>query len=97
MTSGPEPEHLDHRHRDTLRQIFVHPTSHNIEWHAVLSLVEAVGTVDVGNDGEVEIRVGGAREFFERPAGKDVDEQVVMDLRRLLTAGGYGPATAGPA
>jgi hypothetical protein len=38
MTSGPEQEHLDHRHRDTLHQIFQHPTSHNIEWHAVLSL-----------------------------------------------------------
>ena len=55
MTS-PEPEHLDGRHRDTLRRIFEHPTSHNIEWHEVTSLLDAVGTVTVhGNRVTVQI------------------------------------------
>ena len=35
--SSPEPEHLSNHHRNTLRQIFQHPASHNIEWHAVVS------------------------------------------------------------
>ncbi|HEY2077151.1 MAG TPA: hypothetical protein VGH53_12535 [Streptosporangiaceae bacterium] len=91
MTS-PEPAHLDSRHRDTLRQIFEHPTSHNIEWRAVMSLLEAVGTVTVRHDGKVSVKIGPELEFLEPPAGKDVDDQMVVDLRRMLTGAGYRPA-----
>jgi hypothetical protein len=92
MTSQAEPEHLDHRHRDTLRQIFQHPTSHNIEWRAVMSLLEAVGTVTVHHDGKVAVKIGPEQEFLEPPAGKDIDAQMVVDLRRMLSQAGYGPA-----
>ena len=88
--STPQPEHLDSRHRDTLRQIFEHPVSHNIEWHAVISLLEAVGTVDVRHDGKVSVRVGSEAAFLEPPAGKDIDAQTVVDLRRMLSQAGYG-------
>ncbi len=91
MTS-PEPERLDGRHRDTLRRIFEHPTSHNIEWHEVMSLLEAVGTVNVHHDGKVAVEVGPEREFLEPPAGKDVDDQMVVDLRRMLRGAGYSPS-----
>jgi hypothetical protein len=90
--TAPGTEHLDGRHRDTLRQIFEHPTSHNIEWHAVLSLLEAVGTVTVHHDGKVAVKLGPELEFLVPPAGKDIDEQMVVDLRRMLTAAGYRPA-----
>ena len=92
MTSPPQPEHLNNRHRDTLSQIFRHPVSHNIEWRAVLSLLEAVGTVVVGHDGKAEVTVGPAREFLDPPRGKDVDAQMVLDLRRMLTSAGYRPS-----
>jgi hypothetical protein len=91
MTS-PEPEHLDNRHRDTLRQIFEHPASHNIEWRAVMSLLEVVGTVTVRHDGKVAVKVGPEQEFLEPPAGKDIDTQMVVDLRRMLGGAGYGPS-----
>jgi hypothetical protein len=91
MTSSPEPAHLDNRHRNTLRQIFAHPVSHNIEWHAVASLLEAIGTVDVHHDGKVTVHVGSEREILEPPAHKDIDEQMVLDLRRMLTQAGYKP------
>jgi len=90
MTS--EPEHLDNRHRDTLRQIFEHPTSHNIEWRAVLSLLEAVGTVTVRHDGKVAVKLGPELEFLDPPAGKAVDTQMVVDLRRMLSSAGYRPS-----
>jgi len=90
--SSPGTEHLDGRHRDTLRQIFEHPTSHNIEWREVMSLLEAVGTVTVRHDGKVAVKIGSAQEFLEAPAGKDVDDQMVVDLRRMLTSAGYRPA-----
>jgi hypothetical protein len=89
--TSPGPEHLDNRHRDTLRRIFEHPTSHNIEWRAVLSLLEAVGEASVRHDGKVAVKVGSEREFLEPPAGKDVDAQMVVDLRRMLTGAGYAP------
>ena len=92
MSSSPEPQHLDNRHRNTLRQIFQHPTSHNIEWHAVTSLLEAVGTVEVRHDGKVDVRVGSERAFLEPPADKDVDAQMVLDLRQMLSRAGYGPS-----
>ena len=89
MTS-PGSEHLDSRHKDTLRQIFEHPTSHNIEWRAVLSLLESIGTVTERHDGKVEAKVGTDLEFFVPPAGKDIDVQMVVDLRRMLTSAGFG-------
>jgi len=89
--AAAEPAHLGHRHRDTLRQIFQHPVSHNIEWHAVMSLLEAVGTVTVRHDGKVAVSLGPEREFLDPPAGKDIDTQMVIDLRRMLNNAGYGP------
>jgi hypothetical protein len=90
--TSPGPEHLDSRHRDTLRQIFEHPTSHNIEWRAVMSLLEAVGTVTVRHDGKVAVKIRAEQEVLVPPAGKDADAQMVVDLRRMLTAAGYRPA-----
>jgi Bacterial archaeo-eukaryotic release factor family 2 len=89
--AAAEPEHLSNRHRDTLRQIFRHPVSHNIEWHAVLSLLEAVGEVTVRHDGKVAVRLGAELEFLDPPAGKDIDTQMVIDLRRMLNNAGYAP------
>ena len=87
----PTPEHLDGRHRDTLQQIFEHPTSHNIEWHAVTSLLEAIGTVTVRHDRKLAVKVGDEQEFLDPPAGKDIDDQMVIDLRRMLASAGHDP------
>jgi hypothetical protein len=85
-----EPQHLNNHHRDTLRQIFEHPTSHNIEWKDVVSLLGAVGTVTERHDGKLEVRLGGHNEFIEPPSGKDIDTQTVVDLRTMLRAAGFG-------
>jgi hypothetical protein len=86
-----EPEHLSNHHRNTLRQIFQHPVSHNIEWRSVLSLLEAVGSVEENHDGKATITVGSSTEYFDPPTHKDIDAQMVVDLRRMLTNAGYGP------
>ena len=70
-------------------QIFQHPTSHNIEWHDVLSLLGATGTVEQKHDGKYEVRLGDDVEFITKPKHKDIDVQQVVDLRRILTAAGY--------
>jgi thiamine biosynthesis lipoprotein ApbE len=87
--------HLSNHHHDTIEKIFSHPASSNIEWRQVLSLLEAVGTVDEQPDGKFEVTVGPETEVFSVPHGKDVDTQMVVDLRRMLTQGGYAPG--GPA
>jgi len=96
MSSSPESQpmdnqHLDNHHRNTLRQIFQHPASHNIEWHAVTSLLAAVGTVAGHHDGKVTVKVGSQTQIFDPPVGKDIDVQMVVDLRHLLSEAGYGP------
>jgi hypothetical protein len=92
MTSPAQPEHLNNRHRDTLRQIFGYPVSHNVEWRAVLSLLEAVGTVTVRHDGKVAVVIGPDRQVLDPPPGKDIDAQMVTDLRRMLNDAGYRPS-----
>ena len=88
-TTPDSADHLSGRHRDTLAQIFAHPVSHNIEWHAVVSLLEAVGTVTTRHDGKLEVKIGSEQEFLDPPKGKDIDAQLVVDLRRMLTNAGY--------
>jgi hypothetical protein len=89
MTS-PGPVHLNNHHRNTLRQLFEHPVSHNIEWHSVVSLLEAVGTVTTHHDGKVTVTVGSQSVVLTPPAGKDADARTVTDLRGMLAAAGYG-------
>ena len=72
--------------------IFSHPASRNIEWRQVLSLLEAIGTVSVKHDGKVEVTVGPEAEVWHAPHGKDVDVQMVVDLRRMLKQAGFAPS-----
>ncbi len=90
-----DPVHLSNHHRTTLRQLFEHPVSHNIEWRAVLSLLEAIGSVAEHRAGKVAVTVGAQTEFFETARQKDLDAQEVVDLRRLLSSAGYAPGDAG--
>jgi hypothetical protein len=66
------------------------PTSYNIEWHDVLSLLEATGTVEQEHDGKYLVRHGEEVEVITKPKHKDIDVQQVVDLRRIFTAAGYG-------
>lgn len=56
-----------------------------------MSLLEAIGTVTPGHGGKVAVKVGPELEFLVPPAGKDIDDQMVTDLRHMLTNAGYGP------
>ena len=81
---------LNNRHRDTLDKIFRHPASGNVDWRHVVSLLEAIGAVE--EDGaNVKVTLGGETEMLRRPRGKDVDTQMVVDLRRMLTEAGLAP------
>ena len=92
MTSASGPSDLSGHHRSTLRKIFQHPTSHNIEWHDVVSLLESIGSVTPHHDGRVAATVGSGTAFFDVPTHKDVDVSTIVGLRRLLAEAGYGIA-----
>jgi hypothetical protein len=83
---------LNNRHQDTLERILRHPASGNIEWRQVTALLEAVGAVMEERDGNLEVTLGGETEVIHRPHGKDVDEQMIVDLRRMLTRAGFTAA-----
>jgi hypothetical protein len=85
------PDHLNSHQRDTMAHIFRHPLSHNIEWHSVLSLLEAVATVQETHRGNYLVTIGDESETFERRRHKDIDAEQVASLRRLLRKAGYGP------
>lgn len=93
--SARDPQHLSPNHRDTLLQIFQHPTSHNIDWRAVLSLLEAVGEVEERKGGTVQVTLGDESELLVPPKHKDVDVEQVVDLRRMLTSAGYADVVKG--
>jgi hypothetical protein len=89
-----EAEHLNSHQRDTMAQIFNHPLSHNIEWHAVLSLLNSVATVQETHKGHMLVTLGDESETFDPHGHKDIDADQLTNLRRLLRKGGYGPDEA---
>ena len=86
------PTDLDHRHRDTVKKIFSH-SSGNVEWREVLSLLDAIGATRKEHNGKLKVTLGGETEVFAPPHGKDIDEQTLVDLRRMLTQAGFTPET----
>jgi len=94
MSSPSRPEHLSGHHRDTLLQIFQQQTNHNVEWHDVVSLLEAVGSIEQQHDDMFLFRIGPETEVLTRPKEKDIDGQQLVDLRRILKDAGYDTVVA---
>ena len=90
-TVAATAEDLNSHQRDTLAHIFRHPTSHNIEWHAVISLLRAVGTVQETHTGRLLVTVGGVAETYDHQRHKDIDAGQLATLRRQLRKAGLGP------
>ncbi len=88
MAKGDE---LDAHHRATVEKIFNHPVSHNIQWHDVLSLLQRVATVSEDHDGRFAVTLGSETETFDAPRHHDINEQQVIDLRRMLKGAGITP------
>ena len=82
---------LDAEHRNTVEQIFARPSSSNLEWRRVRSLLNDVATVTEEHNGKLRVTLGGETEVLEPPRGKDVDTQMLVDLRRMLRLAGIAP------
>ncbi len=88
--------HVSSHHRKTIEKIFHHPAGGNIEWRQVLSMLEDLGTVTHEHNGKFSVALGPETEVFEAPPGKDIHEQLTVDLRRMLSQAGYGPEGGKP-
>jgi hypothetical protein len=90
----PTP-HLNGKHETTLRTIFQHPVSHNLDWRQVVRLLSHLGTVDERPDGRLTARINDQEAVLHRPRHKDlnnVDE--VMLIRHFLERAGVTPPPA---
>jgi hypothetical protein len=75
-------------HQTTLEKILRHPASGNIEWRQVRSLLDAVGATTEEHNGKVKVTLGGETEVLQPPRGKDIDTQMIVDLRRMFKRAG---------
>ena len=82
---------LNGHHRATVEKIFQHPVSHNIEWHDVISLLRNVAEVTEEHDGRFKVTIGGETETLDAPSKHSLNEQMVVDLRRMLKGAGISP------
>lgn len=84
-------EHLNNHHRDTLDKILRHPSSGNVEWKDVVSLLDTVAETTREHNGKYEVTLAGQTDHLTVPRGKDIDEQTLVDLRAMLRRAGYEP------
>lgn len=80
-------EHVNHHHRDTIETLFAHPTSRNIKWVDITSLLKSLGEVDDTTHGRLRVKLGDIVEGFEIH-DKDATVEQVSDLRRMLREAG---------
>jgi hypothetical protein len=83
---------LDAEQRNTVEQIFARPSSGNLEWRRVRSLLNEVATVTEQHNGKLRVTLGDETEVLNPPHGKDVDTQMLVDLRRMLRRAGITPS-----
>src|SRR5579871_1659541 len=93
------PPALNGRHRHTYEAIFRHPAAHNLEWHDVRSLLEALGEVAEGEKGSLQVKRNGQSLHLRAPKHKDVAAiEDLMAIRHFLEKSGEAivPTTAQP-
>jgi hypothetical protein len=85
-------EHRAASHERTLEQLFQHPVAHNVEWRAVVSLLEAVGTIAAEHNGKLRVAINGQTVVLHRPQHKDVaDVEQLVEIRHFLERAGVRP------
>ena len=84
---------LSSRHRNTLEKLLDHQGHANVEWREVLSLLEQVADVEEEHNGKFKVMLGESLLFLHRPKHKDVDTQMLVDVRTALESAGYGPGS----
>jgi hypothetical protein len=82
---------LDHHNRLTAERVFRHPTSHNIQWHDVDSLLDQMGETRETTHGSLEVTIDGEVSFLGGPRHRELTEEHVVGLRKILRKAGLSP------
>ena len=83
------PSGLNGRHRHTYEAIFRHPAAHNLEWHDVRSLLDALADVVEGHNGSLQVTRNGHLVTLHAPKHKDVAAvEDLLAIRRFLEQSG---------
>ncbi|MFA6043840.1 MAG: hypothetical protein WC718_02545 [Phycisphaerales bacterium] len=77
--------HLSKSHQHTLDAILHHPTSHNLQWHDVRTLLGELATANAEANGNTTYTREGKRLVIHAERSKDVDSDAVRELRTFLT------------
>lgn len=86
-------QRMKHKHRATLQLIFAHPTSANVKWRDVESLLAALGaTFKEAEGARVTINLFGVVRVMHRPHPRPVmDKGAVASVRKWLDDNGVRP------
>jgi hypothetical protein len=92
------PPQLNGRHQHTYEAIFRHPAAHNLEWHDVRSLLDALAEVVEEHNGTLQVKRNGQMVTLHAPKHKDVATvDDLMAIRRFLEKSGetaFSPTVA---
>ncbi len=89
--------HLSSHHRDTIEKIFRlqrASTSNGVK--SCRYLVRYLETTTEERNGKFTVALGPETEVLEAPRGKDIDAQMIIDLRRILRQAGFAPDDEAP-
>ncbi len=90
------PPDLNGRHRHTYEAIFRHPSARNLEWHDIRSLLEALGEVNEGQKGGLQVTRNGQIMALQAPRHKDLASiEELLTIRHFLEKSS-APASASP-
>lgn len=83
------PSDLDGHHRKTYEAIFRHPAAHNLVWHDIRSLLNALADVVEGHNGALEVTRNGHAVTLHAPKHKDVASvEELLAIRHFLDQSG---------
>ncbi len=85
---------MNHKHQKTLAKIFQHPISHDLKWHDVIKLLQALGAdLEQKHSGSSSIKLNGAEATLPRHTHVKVSNQhELMEIRHFLQQAGVKPS-----
>jgi len=86
---------MSHRTQETLKQLFAHPTSHNIHWREIVHMFEGLGALcEETKKDHLKVILNGHEMTFPIPkqGGHTLgSNHEISDLRRFLKLCGVAP------
>ena len=83
---------MNHHHRKTLHALYAHPLSANIDFDAVIHVLESLGAkVDHKTGNRVGVTLNGHTAAFSY-VSHDLPKDEVVQIRKFLTTCGVDPA-----